>query len=238
MRSIVLLSGGLDSAVNLKKALIETEVARALTFDYGQRAAMQEAASALAMTARFAVRHEVIRLPWLQAITRTALVDESKAVPTPKTQDLDDVHGAAAETARQVWVPNRNGVFINIAAAYAESLGCELIVTGFNAEEGLTFPDNSPEFIEAANEALSYSTLSHVRVVSYTAYLNKTEIVRRGLAMEAPLDLIWCCYHRGPLLCGECESCLRAVRAFRTPQGWDWFLTHMTPRFAKMARDV
>ncbi|MBM4044036.1 MAG: hypothetical protein FJ279_02895, partial [Planctomycetes bacterium] len=176
----------------------------------------------------------VIRLPWLQAITRTALVDESKAVPTPKTQDLDDVHGAAAETARQVWVPNRNGVFINIAAAYAESLGCELIVTGFNAEEGLTFPDNSPEFIEAANEALCYSTLNHVRVVSYTAHMNKVEIVRQGLALDAPLDLIWCCYHRGPLLCGECESCLRALRALRALANPDWFDRVLKQRFAEV----
>jgi 7-cyano-7-deazaguanine synthase len=229
MRSIVLLSGGLDSAVNLKKALLETEVAQALTFDYGQRAALQEAASALAMTARLGVRHETIHLPWLRSITKTALVDESKAVPKPRAQDLDDVRGTAAETARQVWVPNRNGVFVNIAAAYAEGLDCGLIVTGFNAEEGATFPDNSPEFIEAVNEAFGYSTLKRVRTVSYTSAMNKAEIVRLGRDLGAPLDLIWCCYHGGPAMCGECESCLRAIRAFKAAG-----CAELMPKFARV----
>ena len=62
-----------------------------------------------------------------------------------------------------MWVPNRNGVFIAIAAAFAESLGADLVVTGFNAEEAATFPDNSAAFAAAATESLRFSTANGVR---------------------------------------------------------------------------
>ena len=80
MPAVVLLSGGLDSAVNLKRALDETGVAVALTFDYGQRAARKEAAAAALMCRELGVAHRLIELPWLAEICGTALVSEDKAI--------------------------------------------------------------------------------------------------------------------------------------------------------------
>ena len=88
-----------------------------------------------------------------------------------------------------------------------------MVIAGFNAEEAVTFPDNSPAFISAANKALSYSTLSRVQVLSPTSDLNKTEIVRLGMEIDAPLDLVWSCYEGGEVMCGVCESCMRLRRA-------------------------
>jgi 7-cyano-7-deazaguanine synthase len=223
--SILLFSAGLDSTVNLKMAADDGKVFCALTFDYGQRAAEREAEFTARACRRLAVRHEIIRLPWLKRITTSALVNRRAEVPKPKPARLDDP-AAAARTAAKVWVPNRNGVFLAVAASFAEAAGVEQIVSGFNAEEAATFPDNSVAFLNATNRALRFSTMTGVRAVSYTAKLRKTEIVRLGMKIGAPLDLVWCCYFGGKRICGECESCRRFLRAVREADAEDWFLSH------------
>jgi len=210
---IVLLSGGLDSAVAFKQTLDKGGLVLALTFDYGQRAARREAAAAAAISARYNVRHEIVSLPWLKKITKTALVAKGRPLPELKAHELDVSAGKAAESAREVWVPNRNGVFINIAASYCESLGAQSIVAGFNAEEASTFPDNSTSFVEAVNNSLGYSTLNKAQVVAPLSGLDKADIVACGVEIGAPMDLVWSCYRGGRRMCGRCESCMRLKRA-------------------------
>ncbi|MFZ5648467.1 MAG: 7-cyano-7-deazaguanine synthase QueC [Bacillota bacterium] len=214
MSGIVLLSGGLDSAVSLSQALREGEVKLCLTFDYGQRARLKELESSAQIAGYYKLNHRVIALPFLKDITFTSLVNTEEDVPEPDEADLDDA-GKMDRTAKSVWVPNRNGVFINIASAFAESLGCSRVVTGFNAEEARTFPDNSREYLQACNRALSFSTMSGVRVVSYTQMLDKVEIVRLGKRLGTPLEHVWPCYFGGEKICGRCESCKRYIRAIK-----------------------
>ena len=172
----------------------------ALTFDYGQRAARREITASRAIAKSLRAPHRAIRLPWLGEVTGTALVNRKRALP----RAIDGHRSAAA-----VWVPNRNGVFLNVCAAFAESLGAKWIVTGFNAEEAATFPDNSEAFVRAANHAFSFSTANGVKVVSYTARLDKAAIVRLGQKHGVPLEKTWSCYEGGRHPCGNCESCLR-----------------------------
>ena len=221
-KSIVLISAGLDSTVNLQRALDDGGVAAALTFDYGQRAARRESECSAAMCARLRIRHETIRLPWLARITPTALVGRTKPLPRLSPGELDDPV-AAGRSALRVWVPNRNGVFLAIAAAFAESLGAGRVVAGFNAEEAATFPDNSEAFARATTRSLRLSTRNAVRVKSYTLRLRKPRIVALGLKIAAPMDLVWPCYEGGRTLCGRCESCLRFLRAIRAARCEDWF---------------
>ncbi len=229
MPAVVLLSGGLDSAVNLKRAADETGVALALTCDYGQRAAAREIAAAAAMSRAVGAPHRVVALPWLAELCQTALVNPEAAVPEVRPEQLGAARVTEGETARAVWVPNRNGVFLNLAAAFAESLGAELVVAGFNAEEAATFPDNSAAFIAAATAALALSTATGVRVVSYTQELEKPEIVRLGKAIGAPIPQVWSCYHGGEELCLRCESCARLERALRAAGAWEWFWEQRKP---------
>jgi 7-cyano-7-deazaguanine synthase len=212
LKTVILLSGGVDSTVNLRKALLETEPVLALTFDYGQKAVSREIEAASAMCVRTGVPHRVIPLPWLGEITATALVSDDRELPRPAPEDLDRAE-ASADRAAAVWVPNRNGIFVAVGAAFAESLGAHAVVGGFNAEEGRAFPDNSPEFLSAANGLLRFSTLARIKVLSYTATLDKAAVVKLGAELGAPLDLVWSCYGPGPEPCGECESCLRLARA-------------------------
>lgn len=215
-RAVALLSGGLDSVVATVAAAGPASpgtVALALTFDYGQRAAAREVAASRAVARALGVKWKRIDLPWLVQLLPDAL-RRGKGVPHPAGTELDSP-SRARERARAVWVPNRNGVFLNIAAAYAEGLGAKTVVAGFNREEARSFPDNSAEFIERATSALALSTLSKVRVASPTAKLTKTGIVRLGVKLGAPVRHAWSCYGEGPGMCGECESCARLVRALR-----------------------
>ncbi|MHC5036909.1 MAG: 7-cyano-7-deazaguanine synthase QueC [Planctomycetota bacterium] len=214
LRTVVLLSGGLDSAVNLKIAAGETEVACALTFDYNQRAAAREIEVSRNLCADMGIDHKIVEVPWLAAITKTALVDPALPLPQGDVESLDDPDGSASHVSR-VWVPNRNGIFVAAGAAFAESLDAHAVVGGFNAEEGAHFPDNSEAFLSAANRLLGFSTRNRVKVISFTASLTKTEIVRKGIERGVPLDRIWSCYEGGSLHCMKCTSCLRLGRALR-----------------------
>jgi 7-cyano-7-deazaguanine synthase len=204
MKAVAILSGGLDSTVSLAVAVRRMEVVLVLTFDYGQRAARRERRASATIAKHYRIPHRVIAVPWLAALTGTALVNRKAELPR---------HEMSERSAKAVWVPNRNGVFIEIAAAHAESAGATRLVTGFNREEAETFPDNSKAYVGAVNRALSYSTANGVRVVSFTIDLDKKGIVRLGRKLKAPLQHIWPCYEGGTSWCGSCESCLRSLRA-------------------------
>ncbi len=217
MPRILCLSAGLDSAVNLAVAARRPGgVKLALTFDYGQRAARREIEGSRKLAKHYGVPWKLVRLPWLGGITDTALVARRKKMPRFTTAQLSD-RRRTERSAKAVWVPNRNGVFLNIAAAFAESLKCREVVIGFNREEAATFPDNSAAFGRAATGAFRYSTANRVRVVSYTAAMDKRQIVLLARRLRLPLELVWPCYEGGRTPCGSCESCLRFRRALESP---------------------
>jgi 7-cyano-7-deazaguanine synthase len=217
-KSVILLSGGLDSAANLALSVQQDNVLLALTARYGQRAAQMEARAARELCLYYGVKHQIIELDWLGDLGGSSLTDTGETVPQMNQSDLDNL-SIASGAAKSVWVPNRNGVLINVAASFAERVGAEQIVVGFNREEAATFPDNSAAFLEKATAALAYSTANHVKVVSYTTELNKIEIVAklRALSQPFPFDKIWSCYlggsGTGKSPCGHCESCQRLQRA-------------------------
>lgn len=211
---VVLLSAGLDSTVNAFDAVKHHhEIVLALTFNYGQRAAKKEIESTAKIAKHLGVPHKVVELPWFKDFNKSSLLVETQNVPTGPQVEIDNLQ-KSEETAKSVWVPNRNGIFLNIAAAYAEALGADAVIPGFNAEEAATFPDNTKEFMIEATKSLWYSTSNHVTVGCYTAHLKKPDIVRLGQGLKIPWELIWPCYFAGDQWCGQCESCLRAKRAF------------------------
>lgn len=212
--AVVLLSAGLDSTANLFAAVhAGWKIALAVTVDYGQRAAPREIERARQISARVGAPHRVVVLDFFKDFGSSSLVDRNRKVPVGQEVALDDLE-TSKETARSVWVPNRNGILLNLAAGFAESLGAQVILPGFNKEEGLTFPDNTPEFMNALTGSLRYSTSNQVRVECFTADLDKPEIARKSLEWGVPFDLIWPCYLDGERPCGECESCQRDQRAF------------------------
>jgi 7-cyano-7-deazaguanine synthase len=209
--AVVLLSAGLDSSFNLIKALEKFSVRLALTFDYGQRAARREIFHAKALAKKYRVPHKSVALPWFAEFSQTALVG-GREVPTGKQVGIDDMKKSRS-TAKRVWVPNRNGILLNVAAGFAEGLGAKYIIPGFNIEEAATFPDNSAAFMRALDQSLAFSTANHVKTFCFSTKLNKTQIVKSGLKSRLPFHLLWPCYFSGKAWCGSCESCQRYKRA-------------------------
>lgn len=206
MKSIILLSGGLDSLVSLGVTREELNVELALTFDYGQKSSGKELLASGKICEYYNIKHEVIKLDWLKNITSTSLVSD-KNIPTGK--DLDDEQNSA----KSVWVPNRNGLFLNIAGAYADALDFDCIVIGANKEEAKTFPDNSQGFIDAINKEFENSTQKHPKVVAPLINYDKNDIVKVALENKVPLEMTMSCYQSGEGHCGICESCTRLKHA-------------------------
>lgn len=212
-RAVVLLSGGLDSAVALGLWLRQGgTVALALTADYRQLAARREAAVAEALAARFRVPWQPVDLGFLADPARRAdcaLVPGGRELPSTTT-----AHPGDAATAGAVWVPARNVILLGVAAAYAEALAAEVVVAGFNREEAATFADNSVEFVAAFSRVLEFGCRQSVRVASPTLELGKPAIVARARELGlGPADL-WSCYAGGDAPCRRCESCVRSARAW------------------------
>ena len=210
-KAVILLSGGLDSAVSLADSVNKFDVKLALFFNYGQKAFEYEKISAEKLADFYGVKLEVIDLPWLKDITNTSLVNKDVAIPELNEQDLDEQF-VTENSMKNVWIPNRNALFLNIAASYCDSFGYEKIIIGANKEEAQTFSDNSQSFITSLNNVLQYSTLVKPEVIAPLINLNKEEIVKKGYELNLPFELIRSCYSSSSGHCGKCESCMRLRR--------------------------
>lgn len=202
IKSIILLSGGLDSTVSMVIAKYKTDPLLALTIDYGQRAAKMEIAAAKRICRSLKIKHKTIKLPVFKGFKNLVLLRSKKSISVKKLNKLKDV-----------WIPNRNGLFINIAACFAEYYHADIIVTGFNREEADEFPDNKPQFMAAINHALMFSTLNRVKVRSYVAEYTKKQIYKLGVKYKAPLKYIYSCYLGKKEMCGKCASCKKLLKA-------------------------
>jgi 7-cyano-7-deazaguanine synthase len=213
-KAVVLLSSGLDSSVNLFEAVKAHAVVMALTFNYGQKAGPAEIRSAGRLSDFVKVPHKVIELPFFRDFNRSSLIVKAEKVPTGDAVKINDMK-TSQETAKSVWVPNRNGILLNIAAGFAEALGAEYVIPGFNLEEAQTFPDNTEDYMGALSNSFSYSTANKVKVKCFTSSMNKTEIVKKGQELGLPFEMIWPCYFTGDKWCGQCESCQRSKNAMK-----------------------
>ena len=212
MKAIAVLSGGLDSTVATAYFKDEYDL-HALTFNYGQRSAKMEIKSAKAIGEKLNIEHTVIELPWLKNLGKSALTSNNK-VPELRFDQLDD-KSVCDETARKVWVPGRNIVFTAIATSFAEASGAETIIVGWDKEEATTFPDNSKDFLNAFNNVLEIGTLDNIKIEAPVIEMDKNDIVKLGVKIDAPLDLSYSCYMGEEVHCGVCESCMRRRRAFK-----------------------
>jgi 7-cyano-7-deazaguanine synthase len=197
-----MVSGGLDSLVALALSQRDLDIRLVLYFDYGHRARESELASAMGAANFYGLEFREVDLRWLGGLSPGGMrAGAGKAA----LDRLDDV-----------WIPNRNGLFIAAASAFAEAYGCGTVVCGFNREEAVEFPDNSEDFVARTNAALELSTRGGVTVRSDTLNMDKREILRAGIDAGAPLSIVWSCYHSASQMCGRCASCQRLKAALAT----------------------
>jgi 7-cyano-7-deazaguanine synthase len=216
-RSVVCLSGGMDSCVTAALAARDTE-AFALHFSYGQRTEARETAAARAVAERLGLRQFLhLHIDIFRQIGGSALTDAAISVPDAKP---DFGRGPAApdatgEAIPVTYVPFRNAHFLSAAVSWAEVLGATRVYIGAVEQDSSGYPDCRPAYYEAFQQLVRTGTRDgQIEIVTPLITLSKAQIVRLGLECNAPLDLTWSCYREEQEACGACESCVLRLRAF------------------------
>ncbi len=206
-RAVVLLSGGMDSAVCAAIAVRDYDAA-AVHVSYGQRTEERERRSFLGICERLNIRDKlIVRNEALRAIGGSALTDE--AIPVPSAELAG--HGVPV-----TYVPFRNAHFLAVAVSWAEVLGAEKVYIGAVEPDSSGYPDCRPAYYKAFNEVVKAGTKEgRIEIVTPLIAMRKVEIVRLGLELNAPFDLTWSCYSREDQACGACDSCALRLRAFQ-----------------------
>jgi 7-cyano-7-deazaguanine synthase len=213
--AVVLLSGGLDSTTVLAIAKHEGFRVHALTFQYGQRHAI-EIASAQRVAQAFDVERHVIVDMDLRVFGGSALTDE---LAVPKHRAPEDIsHGIPI-----TYVPARNTVFLAYALGFAEVTQSEDIFIGVNALDYSGYPDCRPEYLRAFEAMANLATKAAVegrqrlRIHAPLIQLSKAQIIQRGLELGVDYGLTHSCYDPAPdgTSCGQCDSCLLRLKGFR-----------------------
>lgn len=213
--AVVLVSGGMDSAVVLAELIARGHRCHAVSFDYGQRHRVELACAASVARALGAASHRVMRID-AQQFAGSALTDV--AVTVPKGRTTEQIAGGIPAT----YVPARNLVFLALATALAEVVGARVIGIGVNAVDYSGYPDCRGEFVRAFEAAANLATRAGVegrgvRVVAPLIDMPKAQIVRLGASRGVDFGLTSSCYDPGqgddgrPRACGGCDAC--AIRA-------------------------
>ena len=207
--AVCLVSGGMDSCVTAAFARDENEALAFLHVSYGQltpareRRAFEELADFYGVSRRL-----VVSLEHLARIGGSSLTDPS--IPVAEA----DLSSRSIPTS---YVPFRNAHLLAAATSWAEVIGAGRVYIGAVAEDSSGYPDCRPEFYEAFQRVIEVGTRPETRVEIRTPviHMRKSEIVRRGVELGAPLALTWSCYRAEGRACGRCDSCALRLRAFR-----------------------
>ncbi len=210
MKTVILLSGGLDSATVLAIAKHDRRDCIALSFAYGQRHEIELAAAKRVAQAMGVIEHVVYPID-LRLFGASALTGN---INVPK-----DAVGAPGIPV--TYVPARNTIFLSIALGLAEARGADEIWIGVNAIDYSGYPDCRPEFIEAFQTVIMKGTRSGIergvpKIVTPLIELTKAQIIRRGVDLGVDFSLTHSCYDpdAGGRACGHCDSCLLRRRGF------------------------
>ena len=206
--AVCLVSGGMDSCVTAAMAREENEGVAFLHVSYGQRTERRERRAFEEIADHYGVAQRlVISLEHLARIGGSSLTDA--AIP------VAEANLASAEIPTS-YVPFRNAHFLAAATSWAEVVGAGRVYIGAVAEDSSGYPDCRPEFYAAFQRVIDVGTRPETRVEIRTPVIemNKPEIIRRGLELDAPLALTWSCYREEERACGRCDSCALRRRAF------------------------
>ncbi|HJR08583.1 MAG TPA: 7-cyano-7-deazaguanine synthase QueC [Pyrinomonadaceae bacterium] len=207
--AVCLVSGGMDSCVTAAIAGTEFDELAFLHVSYGQRTEAREGRAFEELAEHYKVTKRLVAsLDYLARIGGSSLTDARIPV------------AVADLSAREIptsYVPFRNAHLLSIAVSWAEVLGARAVYIGAVAEDSSGYPDCRPEFYAAFQQAIDTGTRPETRVEIRTPviHLRKSEIVRRGLELGAPLALTWSCYQAEDRACGRCDSCALRLRAFK-----------------------
>lgn len=207
MKSVVVLSGGMDSTVALAQTVAKYTAnnVETITFNYGSKHNDRENLSAIKVSDHYGVKNTIVRLPFINELFKSDLLKSGGDVP--------DGHYADPTMKRTV-VPFRNGIMLSIAAGYAESVDADTVVLGNHVGDHAVYPDCREEFNNPMSQAIEQGTYKKVKLVNPFGKVDKTEICRIGSTLKVPFELTWSCYKGGDVHCGKCGTCVERIEAF------------------------
>ncbi|MBA4387753.1 MAG: 7-cyano-7-deazaguanine synthase QueC [Verrucomicrobia bacterium] len=210
-RAVVLVSGGMDSTTLLHylKKTEGVDELHAISFLYGQKHSREiKMARKQAKKAGVKVHKTIDISPFKHLTTGSALTDRTEPIP--------ELSKLSSEQRKQppTYVPNRNMVFLSMAAAYAESVGIEELYYGAQLQDEYGYWDCSIDFLERMNHVLRLNHKKPIRVRAPFVGLRKAELLRMGMEMGVDYSDTWTCYHGNKKPCGTCPSCVERGKAF------------------------
>src|ERR1700720_4200579 len=212
-KAVVLLSGGMDSCVSAAMARERHGAGNIalLHAGYGQRTQERERRAFTEIADFYGEPQRlIVQLDHFRAIGGSALTDRNIGIPENK---LDAAHGSSMPVT---YVPFRNAHFLSVAVSWAEAIGAGAVYIGAVAEDSSGYPDCRAEYYQVFQELVRVGTRPETRIEIATPVIRmkKSEIIRRGIEMGAPLQLTWSCYQNEDRACGACDSCLLRLAAF------------------------
>jgi 7-cyano-7-deazaguanine synthase len=210
-KSIVLFSAGVDSTSALYWALDRYDKTFALTFDYGQRHRIE-----LDMSRRVAqklnVTQKILQVD-LKQIGGSSLTDGKLSLP--QYERIEEIEAGLPST----YVPFRNGIFLALAAAWAETEGVKEIICGFNIIDAPNYPDTRDQFVQAMQEAINQGTKAlfspeKIQIIAPFINMKKSEIIKQGLSLGADYSFSVSCYSGEEIPCQKCSSCVLRQKAW------------------------
>lgn len=209
MKAIILFSGGVDSTVMLAKALSEGKICIPISFEYGQKHAI-ELECAKRIAEYYQVKHHLIHLPifWKGHSSLTSSLE------TPRGRTLETI---AACGIPSTYVPARNTLFLAYATGLCETLEADEIHFGCNRPDRNNYPDCTPDYLQGFQSVLNQATRQAVegkapKLVAPLSDFDKQDIIQLGQKLKAPLHLTWSCY--SPLEnqpCTQCDACVLRI---------------------------
>lgn len=210
-KAVVLLSGGLDSAVTLYRAKRDGYECHCLAFDYSQRHRIElEMAKRIAASTVSSLEIVKLSLPW----GGSSLLNTTDSLPTLRSPEAIKNSGIPP-----TYVPARNTIFLSIAASYAEVIGASAIFIGAHSEDSSGYPDCRKNYLESFDRVLKSGTkrgLEGKLVLKFPLIgMGKKEIIRLGGSLGVPFQHTWSCYAGGEWPCGKCDSCVLRDKGFK-----------------------
>jgi 7-cyano-7-deazaguanine synthase len=205
MKTLVLLSGGMDSVTAFHWAARGHELVGAVSFDYGSKHNHKEIPMAAWHASQLVVKHYIIPLDFVNRLFASDLLQSGGTIP--------DGH-YAEESMKSTVVPFRNGIMLAIACGLAESIGADSIVIASHSGDHAIYPDCREPFMQAMASAMKLGTYAGIELLRPFIDCDKAEIVRRGTALGLDYTHTWSCYKGQTLHCGTCGTCVERKEAF------------------------
>lgn len=205
-KALVVFSGGMDSTVAVYWALKNYREVETLSFNYNSKHNNREYQYALKTCEKLGLKNTRIDLDFINKYFKSDLLQSGGAIPEGHY---------AADNMKSTVVPFRNGIMLAIAAGFAESQDCDVLVLGNHSGDHPIYNDCRPSFIEGITQAIKEGTAKNIEVISPFCNINKTAICKLGQELGVDFSLTYSCYKGGEKHCGKCGTCTERIEAFK-----------------------